>query len=151
MVPKRSTACTRFTQPRSQATMVASAPNPEAPQATGPSRSAAPRVRRSNARPLTGCAPSQKYRNVCRCTRSSSSLSASLRATERAPRVLGLWRRMVCIFPVGHVLFRCEADALGVGHHLQGLGERQPVVIIFTDAEQTHLVQRLFQQALDPA
>ncbi len=35
MTAKRSSACARVTQPRSQATIMAMAPNPEPPMATG--------------------------------------------------------------------------------------------------------------------
>src|ERR1700685_1152837 len=77
MRPSRSSAAARETQPRSTATMTAIPPNPDPPVATRSSSGTAPVLHRSRARPLTGCAPSQKKRKVCRCTASSNCSSGS--------------------------------------------------------------------------
>src|SRR5262249_40602435 len=66
------------TQPRSTATRMAMIPKPEPPMATLSSVALARRVHRSGARPLTGCAPSQKKLNVWRCTTSSRESSGSV-------------------------------------------------------------------------
>src|ERR1700755_3365441 len=71
--------------------MMANTPKPEPPTATLSSTTAARVVHLSGARPLTGCAPSQKKLNVWRCTISSNCGSGS--ATSRAATLEspGLW------------------------------------------------------------
>src|SRR5271168_112827 len=91
MRPSRSSAAARDTQPRSTATMSAITPNPDPPVATRSSSGTAPVLHRSRARPLTGCAPSQKKRKVCRCTASNSCSSGS------AARSAGLERLAILL------------------------------------------------------
>jgi hypothetical protein len=92
MRPRRSTAAARVTQPRATATINAITANPDPPTVTHASTAGVlPDVRRSNARPLSGCAPSQKYRKSCRCTASSSASSgndASAAGSDSAARVV---------------------------------------------------------------
>src|SRR5581483_5276038 len=82
MRPRRSSAASRDTHPRSTATMRAMMPKPEPPTATRSLGVSSRAVRRSGARALVGWDASQKKLNVWRCTTSSSSSSGSAASAD---------------------------------------------------------------------
>ena len=70
--------------------MMAITPNPEPPVVTRSSVGPATVLQRSGARPLTGCAPSQKKRKVCRCTGFEQFLVRQCRQIGGAWKLLGM-------------------------------------------------------------